>query len=316
MPAVYSLVKVFRPLKTRFIVNPRSGRASRQLDAVRAFAGMHLAEVVLTERAHHATELVKRAVDEGCQLIVCVGGDGTMNEIAKALIATGVTLGFVPSGSGDGLALSLGIPRSVPRALQILLTGQPRLIDTAQVNDRPFFNAMGLGLEAEIARRFATYSQRGILGYTRAALQSFQSRPEESITVHHDRGRASLKVCTLAVQNSEQLGNNFISVPDARVEDGKLDLVATAPVGVVGALVLAGRMISGTYGDASGVTWLRSARYVIERNAPGIIHVDGEPHEAGARLEVTVRPHSLRVMAPIPDESEFLPISPASLAEA
>lgn len=283
---------------------------------MRAFAGAHLAEVVLTEHAHHATELARRAVDDGCQLVVAVGGDGTMNEIATALTATGATLGLVPCGSGDGLALSLGIPRTVSRALQVLLTGQSRLIDTAQVNRQPFFNAMGLGFEAEIAHRFAAFKRRGLWGYARAGLQSFLARRAEPVIVQHDRGRASLTIWSLAVQNSAQLGNDLVSAPDARVDDGKLDLVATAPVGFFGALGLVGRMATGTFGDANGVTWLRSARYVIERGSPGFIHLDGEPREGDARLEITVRPHSLRVMVPTPDELAELPIEPSPLAEA
>ena len=283
---------------------------------MRSFAGAHLAEVVLTEHAHHATELARRAVDDGCQLVVAVGGDGTMHEIASALTTTGATLGLVPCGSGDGLARSLGIPRAVSRALQVLLTGRTRLIDTAEANRQPFFNAMGLGYEAEIAHRFARFTSRGLLGYARAGLPAFFSRHNEPVIVHHDRGRAALTVWSLAVQNSEQLGNGFISAPGARVDDGQLDLVATAPVGFFGALGLAGRMALGTFGDAGGVTWLRSKRYVLERAAPGIIHLDGEPRTSDAQIEITIRPRSLRVMTPAPDESELLPVSPPSLAEA
>ena len=118
------------------------------------------------------------------------------------------------------------------------------------------------------------------------------------------------------MQNSEQLGNHLITAPGARVDDGRLDLVATAPVGLIGAFGLVGRMATGTFGRASGITWLRSAHLVIERTAPGFIHIDGEPRAAEARLEISVRPRSLRVMVPAPDEPIYLPVAPGRLAEA
>lgn len=303
-------------MKIRFIVNPHSGRAARTLPAVRAFAAAHLADVVLTAAPLHAAELAARAADDGCEVVVSVGGDGTMNEIAAGLMDRGVTLGLVPCGSGNGLALSLGISRTIPRALQVLLTGRPRWIDSAVVNGRPFFNAVGLGFEAEIARRFAAFRRRGLAGYIRAGLPLFFKRQQESVTVHHDRGRATLAVLTLAVQNSEQLGNNLITAPGARVDDGRLDLVATAPVSLIGAVGLATRVATGTINRARGITWLRSTRFAIERSHGGLIHTDGEPWEAEARLDITVRPRSVRVMVPAPDEPAYLPVPPGELAGA
>ncbi len=303
-------------MKTRFIVNPASGRARAALGAVRTFASAHLADIVFTARPRHATELARHALDEGCQLVVAVGGDGTMHEIATALVDSPATLGLVPCGSGDGLALSLGIPRTISRALQILLTGQSRSIDSALVDDRPFFNAVGFGFEAEVAHRFAGLAHRGLAGYARAGLTPFLARSGEPITVHHDRGRAALTIWSLAIQNSEQLGNGLVSAPGARLDDGKFDLVATAPAGLFQKLVLVARLATGAFGLAEGVTWLRSTHFVLERRAPGRLHLDGEPSEAGARLEIAVRPRSLRVMAPVPPEPALIEVTPAGLAEA
>ncbi|MBI4624398.1 MAG: diacylglycerol kinase family lipid kinase [Verrucomicrobia bacterium] len=268
------------------------------LAEVRAFAAPRGAGIVLTERPRHAFELATHAVADGCDLVVAVGGDGTMNEIACALTGTNAILGFVPCGSGDGLALHLGLSRRAPQALQILADGRPRLIDTGEVNGLPFFNAMGLGFEAEIARRFAGFARRGLPGYFRAGLPLFFSHRAEPLTVHHDGGRTTLAAFSLAVQNSPQLGNNAITAPDASVDDGMFDLVAIPPVGFFGALGLVTRLAFGSFGRATGITRRRSARFVIERAAPGTIHTDGEPRDAAARLEINVRPRSLRVLAP------------------
>lgn len=267
---------------------------------VRAFAAPRGADIVLTEYPRHAFELATRAIRDGCELVVAVGGDGTMNEIASALTGSPTILGLIPCGSGDGLALHLGLSRRAPQALQLLVTGRPRLIDTGEVNGRPFFNAMGLGFEAEIARRFAGFRRRGLPGYFRAGVPLFFSHRAETLTVEHDGGRATIAAFSLAVQNSSQLGNNAVTAPDASVDDGLFDVVALPPVGLIGALGLMTRLGLRTFGRAPGVTRLRSARLVIERPAPGAIHTDGEPHEAAARLEITLRPRSLRVLAPPP----------------
>src|SRR5688572_21354012 len=153
------------PLKTRFIINLRSGRAARHFAALRGFAAKHGAEVALTERARHASELATRALNEGCELIVAVGGDGTMNEVASSLVGTAATLGLVPCGSGDGLGRHLGIHGSIARACDILLTGRPRTIDTGLADGHPFFTAAGVGFEAEIAQRFNLLRRRGFLRY-------------------------------------------------------------------------------------------------------------------------------------------------------
>src|SRR4051812_14258921 len=153
------------PLKTRFIVNPRSGACVRALPEVRAFAQRHGADVVLTERSRHATELAARALDDGCELVVAVGGDGTMNEIAGVIAGTSATLGLVPCGSGDGLGRHLGIHGSFAHALDLLHTGHPRPIDSGLADGHPFFTVAGLGFEAHIAEKFNWLERRGFLRY-------------------------------------------------------------------------------------------------------------------------------------------------------
>ena len=252
----------------------------------------------MTERARHASELARRAVADGCELIAAVGGDGTMNEVAGTLVDTGATLALVPCGSGDGLGRHLGIHGSIARACEILLNGQPRRIDTGLADGRPFFTAAGIGFEAEIAQRFNQLHRRGFLRYlTTSARAYFHWRPQD-YTVEHAGQREQFRAFTLAVTNSDQYGNNAHIAPDARVDDGLLDLCAVPPVSFWNALPLAARLFHGTIGRVSGVKLRRDARFVVERDAPGLLHTDGEIHEAGKRIEFTVRPASLRVMCP------------------
>lgn len=285
-------------MKTRFIVNLRSGRAARALAEVERHAASFGATLVLTERARHASQLARAALDEGCELIVAVGGDGTMNETASVLVDTPAILGLVPCGSGDGLGRHLGLHGPVARALRILRAGRPRLIDTGLANGNPFFTVAGVGFEAEIAHRFNQLERRGFWRYLTTSMSALrQWRPEEYRISHAGR-HESVRAFTLAVANCNQYGNEARIAPAARIDDGLLDLAAVPPLTWPNALPLAWRLFRGTLPRASGVVLRRAEAFVVERAAPGRLHTDGEAGPTAARIEFTVKPASLRVMCP------------------
>ncbi|HUR58586.1 MAG TPA: diacylglycerol kinase family protein [Opitutaceae bacterium] len=287
------------PLKTRFIVNPRSGRALRALPAVQAFAHERGADVVLTERSRHASELAARALADGCTLIVAVGGDGTMNEVASTLVHADATLGLVPCGSGDGLGRHLRIHGAVSRALEIVARGAPRAIDTGVVDGHPFFTVAGLGFEAEISRRFNALQRRGFVRYLTTSARALRSWEPQDYTIVQGTARERVHAFTLAVANSDQYGNDALIAPNASVEDGLLDLTIVPPVTFWNAVPLIVRLFHGSVGAAAGALRKQGTQFVIERGAPGLIHTDGEVHEAGRVVEFSIRPGSLRVMCPV-----------------
>jgi len=286
-------------LKTRFIANLRSGRAIKALPAVREFAKHHGAEIVLTERSRHASELAQAALQEDCELIVAVGGDGTMNEVASALIDTHATLGLVPCGSGDGLGRHLGIHGTAAHALDVLVKGKARLIDTGMADGHPFFTAAGIGFEAEIAQRFNALQKRGFLRYFTTSARAFREWKPSRYVINHAGGRDELVVFTLAVANSDQYGNNAIIAPGARADDGLLDLCAIPPVNVRNAASLMTRLFTGNLDRQRGVYLRRSSEFTVERAGRGPLHTDGEVHDAGTTIEFRIRPSSLRIMAPV-----------------
>jgi YegS/Rv2252/BmrU family lipid kinase len=285
-------------LKTRFIINPRSGRAVRALSQVRAFAEAHDAEITPTERSRHATELATAAVAEGCECVVAVGGDGTMNEVASALIGSTTILGLIPCGSGDGLGRHLGIHGSVAHALNILVSGEPRLIDTGYVNGRPFFTAAGIGFEAHIAERFNQLRRRGFLRYLTTSLRALRRWKPETYTITQAEERTVVRAFTLAVTNSDQYGNNALITPGARADDGLLDLCAIPPLNCFNALPLLIRLFAGSIDRQPRIYLRRGTRFIVERPAAGPFHTDGEIYQGEARLEFTIRPASLRIMTP------------------
>ena len=310
-------------MKTRFIFNPNSGRnrhrpnlpstlrdyiAARGLDA----------DVTTTDGPGHATVLARDAALAGCTRVVAVGGDGTMNEVAQALLHTPAALALVPCGSGNGLALHLGLPTSLRGALDLLAgdAGRIAALDTGSANGRPFFNAMGLGLDADVSRRFNALTRRGLPAYARTVLAAFRELRTERVTITLAGHRDTLDVLLVAVANSDQYGNHARIAPGARVDDGALDLIAVRPVGVFGCLGLVTRLFVGRFDSSPSVHRLRGARFLIERAAPGLIHTDGETHATGAMVEVLVHPRSLRILVPAATRalSPVIDSAPAGIA--
>jgi YegS/Rv2252/BmrU family lipid kinase len=289
-----------------FIFNPCSGRNrnSRLLPLLRdAISRRGLAAgLVTTEGPGHATELAREAVAGGCRRVVAVGGDGTMNEVAQALVHSPATLALVPCGSGNGLARHLGIPASPAAALE--LAGDPEAIgvpiDTGSVNGRPFFNAMGLGLDAEVSQRFNGLTRRGLPAYLRTALDVFFRRARERCTITAGGVATEIDVLLVAVANSDQYGNGAFVAPGARADDGLLDLVAVEPVGAPGALVLGIRLFLGSFDRSRRVHRIQGKHFKIERSSAGIVHTDGEIHHTGAVLDIAVHPASLSVVVARP----------------
>jgi diacylglycerol kinase (ATP) len=292
-------------VKVRFIYNPRSGHNSRNsylLRRAQAFIATNKlnADITPTERPRHATDLAKQAVDEGCDLVVAVGGDGTMNEIATALIGTPATLGLVPCGSGNGLGRHLGIPGPGRDAFQTLLHGERRLIDTGLADGHPFFNAMGLGFDAEISDQFNRLSQRGLAAYCRTTLNAFFRFRPQSYTIRNDVESVETKAFIVTIANSDQYGNDCYIAPGAEVDDGHLDVTVLRTVDLFNAVPLAVRLFTKSIGGSPSVTRLRGPRFTIERPSPGLIHTDGETHLSGRIITVSVLPKSLRIMVPRP----------------
>jgi len=290
--------------RSRFIVNPVSGRNRHRPQLagdLRTWLSAHGVdgEVLVTEAPGHATALAAEAVAQGCERVVAVGGDGTMNEVARALLHTRVAFGLVPCGSGNGLGRQLGIRGSLNRTLAILQQGRVIVVDTATAAGHPFVNVMGVGLDAEIARRFNALPSRGLQGYVQTGLRAFFQHRATPYSLSDGTGwQSTVTAFVVAVANSPEYGNGARIAPGAQVDDGQLDLVVVPPVGLGGAVGLAIRMFAGNITRHPRVLHRRAAAFTIRREAPGVIHVDGETREAGAVIEIRVLPLSLRIVVP------------------
>jgi diacylglycerol kinase (ATP) len=287
------------------IINPVSGgRRSleprlREAAARRALerAGVDDGRVVLTERAGHGRELARAAVEEGRDLVVAWGGDGTINEVATALVGTASALGIVRAGSGNGFARELGVPRNPEAALAAALGGREHAIDTGEIDGRLFLNVAGIGFDAAMAVQFNALGteRRGPARYTAAVVRHVLGYRAAEYEVQLDGERTSGRSLLLAIANLPQYGSNAVIAPQAVPFDGRLDLVSIADRGAMSRVGLLPRLFDRSIQKAAGISCATAAELVVTSSTPMVCHVDGEPFEGGTRVEARVRPGSLRV---------------------
>jgi diacylglycerol kinase (ATP) len=290
------------------IINPISGTGGH-LDKARARAEQAAAllvrrgvepEVFLTERVGHARELAASALSRGVSLVVAWGGDGTVNEVASVLAFRPAALAVVPSGSGNGLARELDIPFEPERAFAVALDGHDMLMDAGELDGRLFFNIAGIGLDARVAHEFSAGGlvRRGFTRYLAiTARELFTYQPDEH-TIITDGAPLRARTLLIAVANARQYGNGAIIAPDARVDDGRLDVVVVAHRSPVRALLQVPRLFLGQIARVPGVTIRHATVVEITSTRQVLYHVDGEPFVGGVSIRGRIRPRALRIKLP------------------
>lgn len=229
-------------IKVLAIINPISGVLHRDNipNKIEQILGKEDYEIkiLFTEYAGHATTLAKWGTENKFDIVLAVGGDGTCNEIAKALIHTNTALGIIPTGSGNGLARHLGIPIGVSSALHALKLSKPVMIDYCKANDIPFFCTCGLGFDAEISKKFADSKIRGGATYLAKAVEEYFKYKGESYVIKSEGEEINEEAFIIACGNAAQYGNNAYIAPYASICDGKIDITIIKPFTIFEALPL------------------------------------------------------------------------------
>jgi len=252
--------------------------------------------VQVTERVGHARELAAAAASAGARLVIAWGGDGTISEVASALIGSNAALGIVPAGSGNGLARELGIARRPAAAIKDAVRATPAPIDVGDVDGRYFVNTAGIGFDAHVASQFATASRRGFLGYANITARALTSYVPLEYRIAIDGGAAQIvRAVLVTIANSAQFGNGARIAPGARVDDGELDLVTFEERSRFRTVCALPRLFNGTAHQIAGCTTTRLHEVTISADAPLTFHVDGEPVSGGTTLRARVHPRALRV---------------------
>lgn len=289
-----------------FIINKKSGTdRDKSLDAVirkGLDAHEYATEISYTQYPGHATELTLDAVKRNVDVVVAVGGDGSVNEIARGLVHTHTLLGIVPKGSGNGLARALGLPMNVEECIKIIGEMCIRSIDVGYANDHLFLSNAGVGFDALIARLFARNESRGLFTYARLVIQSMKTYRPKNYVLHVDGTRIEEQAFFVAVANGNQFGYDFRIAPKAKLDDGMLDICLVRPLKWYHWPWVTVGSFTGTLQNSAVVRQLQGQELSIERREPlEWMQVDGEAVRVDrAPIRLGIYPKALSVLAPRP----------------
>ena len=288
------------PGKITFIVNPVSGQKdkSQVLSAIGKHLDLSLYQprILFTSCAGEAFDMAR---ESEADVVVAVGGDGTVSEVARGVAGTDKCLGIIPCGSGDGLALHLGISRLPALAVRTLNKACRARIDVGVMNGRLFFCTAGFGLDARVSMEFARSTSRGLPQYVTLAWEEWK---QHSLAEYRIASRDGLlwegKAVFVTVANANQWGNRARIAPMASLQDGLLDVVVVNPFSTLEIPDLAARLMTGQAPTSRHFLHFTGNRFHISRSGAGAVHYDGDPYEAGTEFDLDVLPGSLNVIVP------------------
>ncbi|MDR0682425.1 MAG: diacylglycerol kinase family lipid kinase [Dysgonamonadaceae bacterium] len=284
------------------IINPISGTASKKhipmlLDQYIP-SNKFEKQFFFTEYHGHAFEMASQAVQNRSDFVIAVGGDGTVNEVAKALIHSSSVLGIIPMGSGNGLARDLFIPMDVRKAIEVIAEQQITCIDYCKANEQIFFCTCGVGFDALISKRLAEKKRRGPFAYLKSiAIEYLSFKPDTYEIILEDKVLTK-KAFLLTCANASQYGNNAFIAPHARMNDGVMDIAILFPFTFwdLGPLIV--QMFTKQIDKNSKTEYYKAKQVILKRKKPGIVHVDGEPIQMGDIISIRTIHNGLNVIVP------------------
>jgi diacylglycerol kinase (ATP) len=287
----------------KLIANPAAGRGKSRavvLEIVELFKKKGMAfDLELTKGPGEAAEIARRALHD-FDVIVAIGGDGTVNEIIPGMLFSNKPLGIIPGGSGNDFIKSLNIPNNIEAAVEIILRGKTSVIDVGKINDTYFANGVGIGFDAAVNRASyeINHSKRGLLLYLCALAKTLGKYEPVPLTISMNGSTMQQETFLLTVGNGGTCGGGFKLTPHARVDDQLLDVTIVKPLGVARLLWHLPKVFAGTIEKVKKYATLRTTeKLTIESAVPVPVHVDGEIYEGSATtFEIEVVPEALRVI--------------------
>lgn len=298
--------------KAVFIINLISGTSDKA--AIPGLIDQYLDktqfeyEIAVTQYAGHASEIAAKAKDDGVDVVVAIGGDGTVNEVARAIVHSSTALGIIPCGSGNGLARHLLLPLNVRKAIEVINRCKIRQLDYGIINDYPFFCTCGMGFDAFVSMKFAEAGKRGPITYVENVLREGLKYKPETYTIEDDNGTLQYKAFLISCANASQYGNNAYIAPQASMSDGLMDVIIMEPFDVFEAPQISIEMFSKTLDKNSKIKTFRTRHLHIRRDKPGVIHYDGDPVMTGADIDIELKPKGINIIVnTMADRSERQP---------
>lgn len=283
-----------------FIVNPISGtsgktRIPKLIDEYLDHEKFDY-EIRMTEYAGHATEIANEGKDRNTDIIVAVGGDGTVNEVARALTHSHSALGIIPSGSGNGLARHLLLPMNVRKCIEIINACDIRELDYGTIDGHPFFCTCGVGFDAFVSQKFAEAGKRGPMTYLENILREGLRYKPETYEIVNENGTIEYQAFLVSCANASQYGNNAYIAPQASMSDGLLDIIIMEPFDILEAPQISLEIFNKTLDKSSKIQTFKTKEMHIRRSKPDVIHYDGDPVMAGTDIHVKIEPKGIKII--------------------
>ncbi|GAO42132.1 diacylglycerol/lipid kinase family protein [Flavihumibacter petaseus] len=294
--------------KIIFLINPISGTRNktdlRKLVLDEALKHGVAAIVLPTVASGDYAFVASRIEEEGFTDVVICGGDGSVNQVVNALRHTGVHFGIIPLGSGNGLAYSANIPKSTPKAIELIFTGKARKTDAYLINDRFACMLVGLGFDAKVAHDFAQQPGRGLLTYTQQSLKNYFTARTWHFEIVVNDHVIQTDAFFISIANSNQFGNQFTIAPKASLNDGLLDIVlvprmnkAILPFALI-QQVNSGKLKPPAEDAPNTIQYFQAAKLQLRNPDLAPMHIDGEPVETEAFLQINILPRCFSLIQP------------------
>ena len=284
------------------IINPISGVGSKEripeiLSSRCLEKGITL-NMAYTEYAGHASELTKKAIDDRADCVIAVGGDGTVNEVARNLLYSDVILGIIPKGSGNGLARDLHIPMDIRGAVDVIFSNRVSVIDAGRANDLFFFCTCGVGFDATVSAEFAKNKRRGSLTYLKEIIESYLAYKPETYLLQVNDSTIKEDAFLITCANASQYGNNAFIAPNADISDGQMDVTILSPFSTLDIGPLAVQLFTKTIDKNSKIKIFRTKEARIVRQHAGMMHIDGDPVMASKDIDISIISSAIHVFTP------------------
>ena len=296
-----------------FIINPVSGSKETQnakkklpkLIMQTLDTEQWLPNIMFTEYAGHATELAYQFARMGFDAVVAVGGDGTVNEVAKGIVKgekskvkgeRATALAILPMGSGNGFARHLGIPIRPNKAIEMLNHSEPISVDYGLANNRLFVSTCGTGFDAVVADNFAGSNKRGFMTYLQNTIKQAFSYHPETYHIVGDGIDVTHKAFLVTFANANQWGYEALIAPRASLQDGKMDIMLMSSHAILGSASLALRLFAGNIDNSYFMDTIRARGVTLERETVAPFHIDGDPVEMEKDIHIKIVEDGMKVL--------------------
>ncbi|MCB0281183.1 MAG: diacylglycerol kinase family lipid kinase [Calditrichaeota bacterium] len=289
-------------MKYSLIINPNSGKDRSKFAIVSLIKKFNKdVDILFTKHPGHAGKLAKKSASEKKDIVIAAGGDGTINEIASALLHTNTSLGIIPLGSGNGYARSLDIPLKPYDAMNVIFKKNKRLVDVGEINEKYFFAVAGVGLDASIGQKFQQHHTRGALPYFYLGLKSYfeYDYPKFNLKINDEIFNINPTLITIA--NAKQFGNGAIIAPQADIQDGLLDICILEKMSIIQSLDTVLKLFNGKIEKAGSYKSYRCNKLEISSEHRLNYHIDGEPFQTDVPLKIGIAKEALSVICPTKD---------------